>query len=548
MKKIITAFCFLFILSCEKDDSIHYEQNHDTGLNARVQIKQGNDVSKSAINYIRLRTNNYFTVESRKNSVAFSKTSFSSKSSELGIVDTSKEIVVINETNTKHTFKVISPFEENSITNLIIVEKENSTYEYFLKYNFIGEIPINEETKAVDLSRFTGTIETFNSEGDLIGGITVENGVVINNDGQHAPCPDEPTDDPNDEPVDNNNSTGGSDAGTGIPGTGDEPGSMYDNTDSSSGGELVDVNGDCGLSWSYAQCGCGGKANGHPPQDGVSCCQGSPLIITDCNGSVIAQRNANTTTMFKRTSLDPCDDGDVGVIIDADDCNTSKEDLKKVFPNASDDNLELLAKVINDKGKDFGIDSDEKLWHFLAQAGHEVGGEFANGIGTTESLFYTTDSRLKIVFAKYFQQNATDTINKRKADSLYLRNSSRLGNYVYADRMGNGNEASGDGYKYRGRGIFQLTGKNNYEAFKTFYNNEYDPDIDPVTTPSLIKTNDTLAVISALWFYKTNVLDKITIDSLTTVKKITKKVNGGKKGLSHRKLLFKKAKDSITCK
>ena len=116
--------------------------------------------------------------------------------------------------------------------------------------------------------------------------------------------------------------------------------------------------------------------------------------------------------------------------------------------------------------------------------------------------------------------------------------------------MTNGNEASEEGYKYRGRGIFQLTGKANYTAFKTWYNNKYDPDKDFTTSPSLLTSNDTISIISALWFYKTSVLDKITptVDSTTTVKKVTEKVNGGENGLSHRKKIFNKAKDSITCK
>ena len=96
-----------------------------------------------------------------------------------------------------------------------------------------------------------------------------------------------------------------------------------------------------------------------------------------------------------RTGKCECPDGKVedsiGNCVDDEDCDTSKEDLKKVFPNMSDTNASTLASVINDKGKDFGIDSKEKLQHFLAQAGHEVG-EFANGLSATESLYYTTES------------------------------------------------------------------------------------------------------------------------------------------------------------
>jgi len=244
---------------------------------------------------------------------------------------------------------------------------------------------------------------------------------------------------------------------------------------------------------------------------------------------------------------DPILNSPVGVLTDIDleedlPCKTSKEYLKKVFPDASDEILTKLAGILNKFGKDFGIDNKEKLQHFLAQAGHETG-DF-DFIAGEESLYYTSSTRLLTIYGKYFSN--TDTINKRKPDN-YLRNSSKVADYVYCCRMGNGDEASGDGYKYRGRGVFQLTGKNNYTNFKTFYNEKYDPDRDFITDPGLLKTNDTVAVISALWFYKKNVLDKITIDSITSVKKITKKINGGTNGLKDRKKIFNKAKDSINC-
>ncbi|WP_203258598.1 glycoside hydrolase family 19 protein [Hyunsoonleella ulvae] len=227
----------------------------------------------------------------------------------------------------------------------------------------------------------------------------------------------------------------------------------------------------------------------------------------------------------------------------ADDCNTKKEDLKKIFPNASDADMKTLAYVLNEKAADFGIDTKEELQHFLAQAAHETGG-FKN-LGSEENLNYTTKSRLLSIFKKYFSE--TDTIKKRKPDD-YVKNASKLANYVYCCRMGNGKESTGDGYKYRGRGIFQLTGKENYTNFKTWYNAKYEPDNDFVKSPETLKDNDTIAILSALWFYKTKVLDKVTVDSTTTVKKVTLKVNGGDNGIEDRKKHFKKAKDSITCK
>ena len=251
------------------------------------------------------------------------------------------------------------------------------------------------------------------------------------------------------------------------------------------------------------------------------------------------------------TNNDPCGDNPFDeiedVIILDEDCDTSKEDLKKVFPNMSDADASTLVSVINDKGSDFGIDSDEDLWHFLSQAGHETDG--FNTLNVTESTYWTTASKL----AKTYTRFTTDSTQASTNDNLYyandyLQNSSGVANVAMCCKFGNGNVASGDGYKYRGRGLFQLTWKDNYTAFKTWYNNKYDPDIDPVSTPSLIATNDTLSILSGLWYYKARVVDNITIDSTTTVDKVTIKINGkAKKGLANRKERFQKAKDSINC-
>jgi len=229
-----------------------------------------------------------------------------------------------------------------------------------------------------------------------------------------------------------------------------------------------------------------------------------------------------------------------------EDCNTSKEDLKKLFPNISNANAELLAAVINEKGKDFGINTKEKLQHFLAQAGHETNG--FNTLNVTENLNYSTASLIPKSYSSKFTMDTVSEPTKKYAGN-YTGNPQGLANVAMCCDYGNGDEASGDGWKYRGRGIFQLTWKNNYLAFKTWYNNKYNPDRDFVENPDLVSNNDTLAILSGLWYYKTRVLDKITVDSLATVEKITIKVNGtAKKGLKDRKQRFEIAKDSIDCR
>ncbi|MCF6295456.1 MAG: hypothetical protein L3J25_07180 [Flavobacteriaceae bacterium] len=308
-----------------------------------------------------------------------------------------------------------------------------------------------------------------------------------------------------------------------------------------------------------------GLSGNHSP--GEACDDGDYRAYTECTGGGWVERcttpggggtsggsdydpddttnggNTNTDTNTDNTTED---EEEVVIPLDnitKNDCDTSKEDLKKVFPNMPDTNAELLASIINDKGKDFGIDSDEDLWHFLSQAGHETGG--FNTLQVTENLNYSTASLIPKRYSKFTMDTITNPTKLYAGD--YTGDAEKLANAAMCCKHGNSNEASGDGWKYRGRGIVQLTWKDNYTAFKTWYNNKYDPDIDPVTTPNLISTNDTLAILTGLWYYKTRVVDKITVDSTTTVDKVTLKVNGGDNGLPDRKERFQKAKDSINC-
>ncbi len=245
-----------------------------------------------------------------------------------------------------------------------------------------------------------------------------------------------------------------------------------------------------------------------------------------------------------------------------DDCDTSKEDLKEVFPDTSDDRLQEIVDAINEHGKDFGIDTKEKLQHFISQAGHES----ANFTGFTENLNY----RIKKLGINYWKSKfnpytayidslnvAVDSTKQNPNDyssttsTVYVDNE-KFANFVYDDANRGagyklGNTSEGDGYKYRGRGIFQLTGKTNYSNFNTYYQENIDEDTDLVENPDLIASDKEIAVISALWYYENNVLDKITIDSATTVKKVTKKVNGGSNGLEDRKEIFEDCEEHIDC-
>jgi len=174
----------------------------------------------------------------------------------------------------------------------------------------------------------------------------------------------------------------------------------------------------------------------------------------------------------------------------------------------------------------FGVTTALRLSHFLAQAGHESGGFRV----TQENLNYSAKGLVGI-FKKYFKR-PDGTVDEPKA-AAYAKKPEKIANLVYGGRMGNGAEASGDGYKFRGRGYIQLTGKDNYTAFGKSIG--VDMSVNPDSVAS------THALTSAAWFWSKNKLNEIADTGATdeVVTKITKRVNGGTIGLADRIKHFK---------
>lgn len=168
----------------------------------------------------------------------------------------------------------------------------------------------------------------------------------------------------------------------------------------------------------------------------------------------------------------------------------------------------------------FELNTPLRLAHFLAQAGHESGGFKA----VQENLNYGAKG-LRGIFGKYFPTDAKALLYERKPE--------KIANLVYGGRMGNGPEASGEGYKFRGRGYIQLTGKDNYKAF------------DAVVAEAIVDNPDLVAtkypLLSAAWFFHKNGLHKLADGGATdaVVTSITKRVNGGTIGLPDRIKHFK---------
>ncbi len=175
---------------------------------------------------------------------------------------------------------------------------------------------------------------------------------------------------------------------------------------------------------------------------------------------------------------------------------------------------------IPDVAAKFGINTPLRLAHFLAQCGHESGGfKLVN-----ENLNYSADG-LKKIFPKYFAQAGL-------AES-YARQPEKIASRVYGGRMGNGDESTKEGFKFRGRGYIQLTGKSNYTEFDKFV------DDDILANPDLVATKYPL--LSAAWFFHKNGLNAISDKGAddATVTAVTKRVNGGTIGLPDRIKHFK---------
>lgn len=188
------------------------------------------------------------------------------------------------------------------------------------------------------------------------------------------------------------------------------------------------------------------------------------------------------------------------------------ENLKGHIPDA------VIAQIPETAQK-FNITNPLRLAHFLSQCGHESAGFKA----IQENLNYSADG-LKKIFPKYFPGNLAEG---------YARNPEKIASKVYGGRMGNGDETTKEGFKFRGRGYIQLTGKDNYTRFGKFIGE------DTVANPDLVATKYPLA--SAAFFFDSNKLWEICDRGAddATVTAVTKRVNGGTIGLPDRIKHFK---------
>lgn len=209
---------------------------------------------------------------------------------------------------------------------------------------------------------------------------------------------------------------------------------------------------------------------------------------------------------------------------DSEDVVLSMEQLKEIMPRAQDADLSFYTGALNTVLPRYGITTPLRKAHFIAQIAHESG-ELKY---RSENLNYSAKA-LRTVFGKYFTDDA--------AAEAYARQPEAIANKVYADRMGNGDEASGEGWRYRGRGLIQLTGKNNYEQC----GNGIGKDL--VSNPDALTEAADTSVLAACWYWDTHKLNEYADQD--DIKTITKKINGGYNGLDDRQKYLDSAKKVI---
>lgn len=202
----------------------------------------------------------------------------------------------------------------------------------------------------------------------------------------------------------------------------------------------------------------------------------------------------------------------------------AKAQLMSIMPAARDQDIERYIEALNTQLPRYKINTPLRMAHFIAQIAHESGSFKYQ----CENLSYSAKA-LRSVFSKYFD---SDEMAER-----YARKPQEIANVVYANRMGNGNTVSGDGWRYRGRGLIKLTGRENYANCAAFI------DYDCVEDPDLLSDDPQVAVAAACWCWHSRQLNDIA--DRDDLKRITAKINRGSHGLESRKGFYERARQVL---
>ena len=204
----------------------------------------------------------------------------------------------------------------------------------------------------------------------------------------------------------------------------------------------------------------------------------------------------------------------------------TEEQFYTLFPRARDP--QGWVESMNNLFANYDINTPQRVAAFLAQCGHESGGWTV----FEENLNYSAQALMR-VWPKRFPDLNTAMIYDRKPE--------KIANVVYANRMGNGSESSGDGWKYRGRGPIQLTGSANYKSFAQEMVTNWE---DLYANPDLVSSDRDYALMSAIWFWNKNKLNREA--DAGDIKTMTRKINGGFIGLEDRIKHYNEAMHLLT--
>ena len=193
--------------------------------------------------------------------------------------------------------------------------------------------------------------------------------------------------------------------------------------------------------------------------------------------------------------------------------------LRRAVPNLYSPRLDEFVASFNMWAIHFGIDTSNRVAMYLAEVFHESG----NLRYTEENMNYSADGLLKTWPSRFTKEKA----------QVYARNPEKIANYVYASRMGNGNEASGDGWRFRGRAFIGITGRDNYQKYA---DSEW-------CVGDLMKNPDMLSQFpenqkASMWFWDTQNLNKYA--DMCDIDKCSRIINGGTLGLANRKFLYRR--------
>ena len=207
------------------------------------------------------------------------------------------------------------------------------------------------------------------------------------------------------------------------------------------------------------------------------------------------------------------------------------EQLKAVCKNLTLDRAKVLTDLMNISFPKYGIDTPARIQAFVAQVAHESG-EFTI---KTESMNYSTPERIVAIWPSRFNLDGSN--NKLNAHN-YIKNQEKLANTVYSSRMGNGGPESGDGFRYRGGGFMQLTGKESYAKYAVYIGKSVGETAD------LVRSTDEYALDSACWEFAIDKKLNAKADAREFVA-MTKAINGGTIGLDERQKYYQRAQENM---